>query len=133
MENARESRHEQENLTGGHTANTGMFSPLLAVKESTHFLLLSEIVYATAHGRNCIIYTMSGEEVHARMSITDFIAAAGERFTTVHRSYSVNNAYISCVQKYEVVMLDGNKIPIPVKKYKEVREALTEMHDIQVK
>lgn len=100
-------------------------------KESTHFLLLSEIMYATAHGRSCIIYTASGQEIHARMSITDFIAAAGERFTPVHRSYAVNNAYISCVQKYEAVMLDGSRIPIPVKKYREVRKALTEMHGIQ--
>lgn len=99
--------------------------------ECNHFLMLSEIVYATAHGRNCMIYTMSGQEIHARMSITDFIAATGERFTTVHRSYAVNNAYISRVQKYEVVMLDESKIPIPVKKYKEVRDALTGLHDIQ--
>lgn len=97
----------------------------------THFLMLSEVVYAAAHGRNCMIYTMSGQEIYGRISITDFLAAAGERFTPVHRSYAINNTYISRVQKYEVVMLDGSTIPIPVKKYKEVREALTGLHDIQ--
>lgn len=99
-------------------------------RETTHFLLLSEIVCAEAHGRNCIIYTTSGQEIYARMNMTDFIAAAGERFIPVHRSHAVNQAYISCVQKYEVILLDGRKIPIPVKKYKEVRETLTGLHDI---
>lgn len=99
--------------------------------EVTHFILLSEIIYASADGRNCTICTISGQRINARMNITEFMAATGERFIPVHRSYAVNTAYISRIQKYEVVMLDGSKIPIPVKKYREVREALTGLHDIQ--
>lgn len=100
-------------------------------QDVSHFLMLSEVVYAAAHGRRCIIRTMSGQEIDGRISMTDFLAAAGERFISVHRSYAINSAYISRVQKYEAVMLDGSTIPIPVKKYKEVRETLTGLHDIQ--
>lgn len=99
-------------------------------REITHFLMLSEVVYATANGRNCLIYTMSGQEIYGRISLTDFLAAVGDRFTPVHRSYAINNDYISRIQKYEVVMMDGSKIPIPAKKYKEVRDALISLHDI---
>ena len=94
-----------------------------------HFLLLSEVVYVDASGRNCTIHTIQGEDVNARISITNFLATAGERFISVHRSYVVNKVYISRIQKYEIVMLDGSQIPIPVKKYKEVKEILIGLHD----
>lgn len=89
-----------------------------------HFLLPSEVIYAAANGRNSIIYTTSDRKIQARMSITDFLAAAGYGFGTVHRSYVLNDAYISRIQKYEVIMADGSKIPIPERKYKEIREKL---------
>lgn len=87
-----------------------------------HFLLPSEVIYAIANGRNSVIYTTSGGEIAARMSITDFLAAAGEGFSTVHRCYILNEAYISRIQKYEIVMVNGSKIPVPEKRYKEIRE-----------
>lgn len=95
-----------------------------------HFLVLSEVVYVDANGRDCIIHTVQGEHINARMSITNFLAAAGENFISVHRSYVVNKTYISNIKKYEIIMLDGSRIPIPIKKYKEVREILTGLHDI---
>lgn len=95
-----------------------------------HFLMLSKVVYVDANGRGCIIHTIQGEKVNARLSITDFLAAAGECFISVHRSYVVNKAYISCIKKYEIIMLDGSRIPIPMKKYKEVREILTGPHNM---
>ena len=89
-----------------------------------HFLLPSEVVYAAAERRNSVIYTTSGSNIQARMSITDFLGAAGEGFSSVHRSYALNKAYISRIQKYEVIMADGSSIPIPEKRYKEIREKL---------
>lgn len=99
-------------------------------KGNIHFLMPSEVVYVDANGRDSIIHTIQGETINARMKITDFKKTAGEHFISVHRSYLINDAYISRIQKYEVVMLDGNKIPIPVKKYKEVRKILIGLHDI---
>lgn len=90
-----------------------------------HFLSPSEVVYVAAEGRNSIIHTMSGSKIQARMGITDFLAAAGEGFSMTHRSYALNNAYISRIQKYEAIMADGSKIPIPERRYKEIREKLS--------
>lgn len=95
-----------------------------------HFLLPSEVIYVTAQGRSCVIHTLGGRQISARMSITDFQSAAGDGFSAVHRSYSLNDAYISHIQKYEVVMADGSRIPIPVKRYKEIREELAALYDI---
>ena len=95
------------------------------------FLSPSEVVYAQANRRNSVIHTMSGREIQARMSITDFLAAAGDGFSSVHRSYALNDAYITHIQKYEIVMADGSKIPVPEKRYKEIREELSGLYSIQ--
>ncbi|MEE0751227.1 LytTR family transcriptional regulator [Frisingicoccus sp.] len=97
-------------------------------KERVRFIQVSEVVYAEADGRSCIIYTMPGEKICAHMSITEFLAAS-DHFIPVHRSYVLNDLYVSCIQKYEISMLDGSKIPVPVKRYKEVRERLIRQHN----
>lgn len=97
----------------------------------THFLTHSEIAYATANRRNCDIHTLSGSVIHARMSIADFQNVAGDNFSSVHRSYIVNNNYITRIQPYEVVLADDTKIPVPVKKYTELRDTLTALYDIE--
>ena len=89
-----------------------------------HFLLISEVIYINAVGRNSIIHTTSGTQFRIRKSISDFISKFKDYFTVIHRSYVINNSYISCIQRYEVIMIDGSKIPIPKKRYKEIREEL---------
>ncbi len=96
-----------------------------------HFLLPSEVLYVTANRRNSVIYTTTGEAIQARMSITDFLKAAGEGFSSVHRSHVLNNVYISSIQKYKVIMTDGKSIPIPEKRYKEIREKLIKIQSIE--
>lgn len=96
----------------------------------THFLMPSEIVYASADRKNSTIHTLSGREIHARMSIAEFLATAGNGFSSVHRSHVVNDHYISRIQQYEVVLADGTTIPIPVKKYTEIRDTLVENYGI---
>lgn len=97
-------------------------------RDVVHFLLPSEVVYVAASGRNSVIYTMSGREIAARMSISDFLTAAGDGFSTVHRSYALNGAYISRIQKYEVIMANGSAIPIPERRYREIREELAALY-----
>lgn len=89
-----------------------------------HFLLISEVIYINAVGRNSIIHTTSGTQFRIRKSISDFISKFKDYFTVIHRSYVINNSYISCIQRYEVIMIDGSKFPIPKKRYKEIREEL---------
>lgn len=92
---------------------------------TVHFLLPSEVVYAAANGRYCTVYPTTGEPIHARCGMAEFLARAGSGFTSVHRSYTLNDAYIRQIRKYEIVMADGSAIPIPERRYKEIREKLT--------
>lgn len=100
-------------------------------KDVVHFLHNEDIVYAAAEGRNCRIYTVDGSEICGRLNMTEFQQICGKELVPVHRSYVINRNYISLIQRYEVVMLDGSKIPIPVKKYKEIKDCLTEMHGVK--
>ncbi|MDR3767589.1 MAG: LytTR family DNA-binding domain-containing protein, partial [Butyricicoccus sp.] len=95
-----------------------------------HFLAPSEVIYAQANRRNSVIHTSSGGEIQARMSITDFLAAAGDGFSSIHRSYVLNNAYISRIQKREVVMANGSILPIPEKRYTEIRDKLEGIYNL---
>lgn len=90
----------------------------------THFLAPAEIVSAAADRRFCIIQTAKGESIDARMSIAEFSQAAGAGFMAVHRSYVLNVDYITQIRPYCAVLADGQEVPIPVKKFREVREKL---------
>lgn len=93
-------------------------------KDITYFLSPSEILYVNAIGRNTMIYTTDGTEIHCRSSIADFVEKAGETFSFVHRSYIVNNMYISSIHPYEIVLYDGSHIPVPKKRYGEIKKKL---------
>lgn len=104
----------------------------IAVKDRddvVHFLSPSEVLYVMADGRNSVIRTMSAETIRARPGFRELLAELGEGFIAVHRSYALNSAYVSSIRKYEVIMTDGSKIPIPERRYKEVRERLTAVED----
>lgn len=94
-----------------------------------HFLSYQDIVYVMACGRNCMIVSRSQEKMEVHMSITEVLKAAGNRLIPVHRSYAVNNQYVSSVRRYEVVMTNGDIIPLPVKRYKEIRDILLQEHE----
>ena len=112
-------RHYQEQLEARRVM-------ILDRKEGViHFLAPVEILYAAANRRWCTIHTVKEEVIPARMSITDFAHAVGEGFVSVHRSYVLNVAYITLVRPYCAVLENGEEIPIPVKKLREVRESLS--------
>ena len=96
------------------------------LEDREHIFLLSEILYVEAGGRISIIAFLSGAKIPVRMTLTEFQEKADERFAAVHRSYVINTECISRIKKYEVVLSDGTRIPIPVKKYRETREMLLE-------
>ena len=58
----------------------------------------------------------------ARRKLCDFLIP-------VHRSYLVNPDYISSIERYTLTLLNGTKIPIPVRKYNEVREVLLHFYE----
>ncbi len=117
-----------------HRLSSQLSEERLVIADSlgtTHFIMPSEILYAMASGRSCILYPLSGGEIHARVSISAFLERVGAAFLVVHRSYAVNKAYISRIQPYELVLVDGSRIPVPVKKFREIRAELAAIYQTE--
>ena len=88
---------------------------------------LSEIMYVKAQ-RNDLIIALAGGQMQVKMSISEFMRNAGKNFLQVHRSYAVNTDFMSKLERYEVTMKDGEIIPVPAKKYNEVRDEMIKRH-----
>lgn len=94
--------------------------------DCTRFIPRNDILYATSDGRNCQICCFSGR-INARINISSFVEKAGGRFVLIHRCYAINLDHITLLKPYCVVMSDGSELPVPVKRYNEIKQRLTEL------
>lgn len=94
--------------------------------DCTRFIPRNDILYATSDGRNCQICCFSGI-INARINISSFIEKAGGRFVLIHRCYAINLDHITLLKPYCVVMSNGSELPVPVKRYNEIKQRLTEL------
>lgn len=98
---------------------------------SLFFIHLSEILYISASKRNAVIFTVNGQ-IPVRESISDIAAKSNDKLISIHRSFLVNPDYISSVERFTVTMTDGSKLPIPEKKFNELRTKLLQKHNSKV-
>ena len=89
---------------------------------------LSEIMYVKAH-RNDLVIVTTGENIEVKISISQFMELADSKFLKVHRSYAINTDYMSKLERYMVTMKNGEQLPVPVKKYNEIRDEMIKMHN----
>lgn len=92
--------------------------------ECTRFISHNDILYATSDGRNTLIRCFN-EDINARISISAFLKLAGSKFLAIHRCYAVNVDHITRLKPYSVILCDGSEIPVPVKRYGEIKQKLT--------
>lgn len=98
------------------------------INGAIRFIYLSEIMYVQAQ-RNNLSIVLAGKQIQVKMSISEFIKLADHKFIKVHRSYAINSDFMSKLERYEVTMKNGERIPIPVKKYNEVRSEMIRLHN----
>lgn len=92
--------------------------------DTMHFISPYEIAYATADRHNTNIFLINGQEIFARLKITDLLEQTGGTLVAIHRSHLVNPFYVSHLEKQTAVLRSGVRLPIPEKKYTEIRERL---------
>ena len=99
---------------------------------SLQSVALADIMYVMAKGKDTHL-VCEDRSFLIKMSITELAEIAGEQdkklLIPVHRSYLVNPDYISSIERYTLTLLNGTKIPIPVRKYNEVREVLLHFYE----
>ena len=90
---------------------------------SVHSVPYMEIMYVTAFGKDAIL-VCEEKEIVVKSGIAEITQSSEGILIPVHRSYLINPDYIASIKRYEVTLLNGAKIPIPRKKYNELRDLL---------
>jgi len=96
----------------------------------THFIQTANIMYAEARASYCDLIMKTGDVISAKCSLTDFEKMADPYFVRVHRSYIVNIRYLSQIQPFEVVMQNKARIPVPEKRFTEIREYIMKQFEM---
>lgn len=82
------------------------------------------VVYAEAIGKHTIIHFVD-KSVTIKQILGEVAPLFSENFCRPHRGYLVNCQFISTVERYHISLMTGMIIPIPEKRYAEVREEIT--------
>lgn len=93
-------------------------------KDGSHRIRIKEILYFESFAHNLkIVASSENYEFRASMSeIMDELSDFG--FIQIHRSYIINYEQIKSIRYKEVVMANGDTVPISRNKRKEIREIL---------
>lgn len=97
---------------------------MLENPDSSHYINPDSILYVEAEGKRSIIHCTNTEFPVASL-ISEVIPQLPGTFFRVHRSYLVNTAHIVGIRKYMLELSDGTEIPIPERRYTEVRREIT--------
>ena len=82
------------------------------------------VLYVEAIGKVCTVYMMNRTMV-IRQPITALETQFPKQFYRQHRSALVNCRFILQVERYAATLINGTVLPIPAKRYMEVREKIT--------
>lgn len=96
---------------------------VVAVNEAVYNFDETALIYMESL-KDHIIWHYGDESVESIDTLKRLEQKLSEDFIRVHRSYIVNKRKVSSIQRCSVTMANGDNIPIPYKKYVEVREKL---------
>lgn len=91
-----------------------------------HLVREKEILYAEAQ-KNYVVVSCKTEKVVIGGTMESFFGMLSESFLKLHRSYVINLSYVKMYGRYTVKMVDGQEIPIPEKKYMQIKKILSEI------
>ena len=88
-----------------------------------HYLTDRDILYVEARDNYTSIHTWE-KEIEIRATMHSFSQRLSPSFLKIHRSYIVNVSYIAEVCKNAIFMKNKEELPIPAKRYREIREQI---------
>lgn len=98
--------------------------PVILLQESGEAMRIAtkNILYVEVFSHSCVLHTTE-EHVEYKISISKLEKELGEQFVRVHRSYLVNIEWIKRIAKTEVILENGDTVPLSRRKYNEVNLA----------
>lgn len=97
---------------------------VIKVENATYAFDPDRVLYVEAADKACTIHMMNRTMV-IRQPIAVLEAQFPKQFCRIHRSYLVNCRFIVKVERYAVTLVNSTALPIPAKRYMEVREKIT--------
>lgn len=85
-----------------------------------------DIYFAESRNNNVILHTESYGNVSIYKTLKEFKQTLPPCFLHCHKSYSINMNKIASFHPYEFVLSSGDKITVPVKRYKHIVSAYKE-------
>lgn len=85
-------------------------------------ILFSQLVYGEAMHKSVHLHLADASVICASMTFSEFLQITEARadYTHPHRSYAVNMNFIQYVNKNEICLIDGGKIPLSRNNYAKV-------------
>ena len=88
-------------------------------------ILYIETVKRTAR---LLVHTESGT-VAAHGKLSDFERNYSDVLLRIHASYLINPAHVREIRRFSVILLDGTELPVPEKKYTQIKRLLLREND----
>ena len=101
-----------------------LVEPYIMLQEKGEMIRLTirSIFYVEVFSHSCMIHTADGL-IEQKVSISEMEKSLGEQFVRVHRSYLVNLERVKRIGKTEIVLENGEIVPLSRRKYNEVNLA----------
>ncbi len=91
---------------------------------SCEIIPLSQIVYCEVQGRKIYIHQNDGTIIDYYEKLSAFEQCVDSRFFKCHRSYLVNLGYVHGIRGGQVILSQGDKIPVSRLREQELTQAL---------
>lgn len=98
-------------------------------KEGKKEILIDKVMYIESRLHTVTFHIMGNEEKRYTMAATlnEVQSILNEySFLRIHQSFLVNMKHIASIRLYQVIMDNGNTLPVPKAKYHMVKEKFTE-------
>ncbi|QCT71975.1 LytR/AlgR family response regulator transcription factor [Eubacterium maltosivorans] len=92
-----------------------------------YYVDLNDVIYIEAMHRKCRVVCVK-RAFEIKEIISDLAQRLPGNFLRIHRSYIINMDYVTDCHRYQVNMVKGIQLPIPVKRYPQVFDQLTAYH-----
>lgn len=100
-------------------------APWVAIPTGTRTLFVQPnmIFYIRSKNKKTELYC-ADKVIQSSLSIAEVNALLPPDFVPIHRCYTVNTRYVTAIRRYEVTMVTGEKLPIPLEGYNAVKAEL---------
>ncbi len=101
--------------------------PRVAIPAGTRTLFVQPnlIFYIQSKNKKAELYC-ADKVIQSSVSIAAVNTLLPPDFVPIHRCYTVNSRYVTAIRRYEVTMVTGEKLPVPLEAYNRVKAALQE-------